>query len=432
MSAFNEYEEARRLLVRAVASIKGKEPDLARRYLEHTLRLPTTSQQKADAYFLLSLVSHTPQEKREHLATSLGYDHNHYRARKELAILDGKLKESEIINPDNFTPADPESPQQRDGERFVCPNCGGRRTYSPDGITLVCEYCDQNKANEHDGPAVEHDAIIGMAKAQGHQKATATQSFECKACGAVFLLAPKVITLTCPHCDSAYSITQSEIRELLPPQGMIPFEINKKTATQAVKSWIEKKAKVKGRAKFELTGIYLPAWTFDFSGEIKWTGYIQQDDDKPAIPVKDFRYVHLDDVFVPASKPTPKHMQKLLRQFHAKDVISYNPDYTANWLAETYQITLSDAAVDAHAQAFKLAQEIAKRKGNLGRVRNLNFTSDGIMMQTYKLVLVPVWMGHYTHEDETYDFLVNGKSGDILADKPPGAIKKFVNWLMEE
>lgn len=425
-----EYEETRRLLVRALACIKGDEPDNARRHIEHALRLPTTSQQKADAHFMLSLVSTSPEEKREHLSNALGYDPGHYRARKALAILDGKLKEAEIINPDTFQPEAPAGPLERNGERFECPNCGGRMIYSPDGVTLVCEYCDQDKSSQG-GPITEHDAIIGLAKAQGHQKATATQSFECKACGAVFLLAPEAITLTCPHCDSAYSIIQSEIRELIPPEGIIPFEQNERKACEAVKAWVEEKTKDKGNPKVQLSGVYLPAWTFDFEGEIRWTGYIQEDE-STSIPVRDARFVHLDDVFVPASNQTPKHLDKLLLDFHASDVRPYSPDYTANWLAETYQVALSDAAVEAHALAFKLAKEIARRKDNLGKVSNLNFTSDGIIMQTYKFVLVPVWFGQYTLEDNAFNFVLNGKTGQVFADKPPGIFKKFVNWLMDE
>ncbi|HKJ27096.1 MAG TPA: hypothetical protein VJ965_05635, partial [Anaerolineales bacterium] len=147
---------------------------------------------------------------------------------------------------------------------------------------------------------------------------------------------------------------------------------------------------------------------------------------------RDARFIHLDDVFVPASKPVPKHFEKLLLGFHAKDVKPYKPDYTANWLAETYQISLSDAAVNAHALAFKMGQEIARRKDHLNQIKNLNFTSEDIILQTYKLVLVPVWMGHYRLDGETYTSLINGKTGKVAADKPPGALKKFVRWLMED
>jgi len=426
-----EYEEARRLLVRAVACIKGNEPDNARRHLEHALRLPATTQQKADAHFLLSLVSEEETEQREYLASSLGYDPGHYRARKALAILDGKLKDSEIINPDTFRPKTSQVPLQRDGHRFECPNCGGRLTYSPDGASLVCEQCDQDKASLRDGDLSEHDAIIGLAKAQGHQHATATQSFECKACGAVFLLAPEILALTCPHCSSAYSIIQSETRELIPPEGIIPFQLDEHAAEKAVKTWVEKNARGESPPIIELTGIYLPAWTFDFNGEVRWTGYIQQDENT-TIPVRDARFVRLDDVFVPGSRQVPDYFEELLLKFSAADVKPFSPDYTASWLAETYQIPLADAAVEARAVAFKLAKQIARRKDHLNKVRNLNFTSEGIVLQTYKLVLVPVWMGHYRLEQESYPCLVNGKTGLVMASKPPGVFKKFVNWLLEE
>ena len=92
--------------------------------------------------YWLSQISETEEEKRDHLQSALGYDLTHHRARKALAILDGRLSEDEIIDPDRFEPTTPTETQQRDADRFECPTCGARMVFSPDGQTLICEHCE--------------------------------------------------------------------------------------------------------------------------------------------------------------------------------------------------------------------------------------------------------------------------------------------------
>ncbi len=421
-------------MVRARAAIVAGENSSARRYLERFLNLPSTHDQKADAYYFLSEIARNDEEKRGFLESALAHESGHHRARRSLAILDGKLNPAEIINPDTFSPQIPAEPQSREGDRFECPNCGNRLTYSPDGHSLVCEYCQQQSGEDEDASLTEYDFIVDMARAQGHQKAQATQSFECKACGAVFLLAPEAISLTCPHCDSAYSITQSEIRELIPPEGIIPFAFDSNAAEKLLRTWIKKNDSKRADAYIEpFSGVYLPAWTFDVGGNIRWTGYvISHDDGEDYIPVKDERNVHLDDVFVAASKPLPKYFNSLLDEFDAKDVRPFSPKYIANWMAETYKIALSDAAIEGRSRAFQLAKEVTTRKSRLGNVKNLSFYSDQLMILSFKLVLVPVWMGHYSMDGERFDVLLNGKTGEVYGEKSPGVLRKWVNWLLDD
>ena len=69
------------------------------------------------------------------------------------------------------------------------------------------------------------------------------------------------------------------------------------------------------------------------------------------------------------------------------------------------------------------------RNPHLSKVQNLQFYSDDILLSSYKLVLVPVWIGEAEFEDKTLNLLVNGKSGKVYMDKPGGWVKKALNWL---
>ena len=429
MSAFDSFEEARRMLVRAVAEIKGGEYPTARRYLERVMNVPSTSDQKADAYFWLSQIAETVEEKRDHLESALGYDMTHHRARKELAILDGRLSENEIIDPDQFEPTTPTETQQRGANRFECPTCGARMVFSADGQTLVCEHCEMEGRSGEENGTIEQEFVVGISQAKGHQQARAMQAFECTSCGAVYLLGPQTLSITCAHCDSTYSIIQSEVRELIPPEGIVPMSVSEAEAEKRIKQTAQEwDKKLAGMRIISLKGVYLPAWTFDLEGQIKWTGYVEYQEGQ-TVPVRDGRPVHFDDLFVPAGKPEPKFFAEMLMDLKADDVAAFQPEYLANWLAESYQIPMSDAAVNARALAFKLAQRQAYERSHLSQVQNLQYYSGDILLASYKLVLVPVWIGEAVFEDMQLNLLVNGKSGQVYMDKPGNWMKKALNSL---
>jgi DNA-directed RNA polymerase subunit RPC12/RpoP len=424
-----EYEEARRMLVRAVASVKAGEIETAERYLHRILGIPSTSDQKADTYYWLAEISKNPEEKRGHLKISLGYNSTHHRARKALAILDGKINPAEMINPDSYRQPVPDGPLAADGERFVCPQCGGRMIFSPDGESLVCEYCEEEKISAGIIGIQEIDFVVGMSTAVSRNKALATLSFECKACGAIFLLPPETISLTCPHCDSVYAINETETRELIPPEGIIPFKFDAEEAEKLARGWVKKQFSLSKVPRLAaLTGIYLPAWTFDISGFVGWKGTEYENERFYEISGKEI--ISYDDIFVAASAPLPAYFNELLAEFSAQDVLPYKAEYTANWLAETYKTSMSDAALTARLLAFTDSQKMLSRQEKLRHVSGLRFTSDEMMIASFKLVLVPVWIGHIKIDRQDHELTINGSSGRVFGPKPPGKLQKLAQWLL--
>jgi hypothetical protein len=420
------------MLVRAVAEIKGGEFTTARRYLERVTWISSTSEQKADAHFWMSEISETEEDKRDHLHSALGYDMTHHRARRSLAILDGRLKEDEIINPDAFEPTIPQGTVQRKGERFECPTCGARMVYAPDGSSLVCEHCDNRRSEQSAAQPAEQEFVVGIATARGHQQARAMQAFECGACGAVYLLGPRTLSLTCAHCDATYSVVQAEVRELVPPEGIVPMAVSREGAKKAIRAWYaEYKHEVAGSEILSLNGVYQPAWTFDVEGAIRWSGMVEYQEGRP-VPVTDSHPIHYDDVFIPASLPANENLTRLMWEFRAGDLVPFKGEYLANWLAESYQRTMAEAAVDARAAVFQHAQQRRRKKSKLGTVLNLQFYSDDIIMTAFRLALVPVWIGTVQEEGEKREFLVNGKSGQVYAEKPKDWRGRLADWLRGE
>jgi hypothetical protein len=96
-------ESAHDLLVRGIAALKAKEMREASFYLDRVLTNEPDLQQSIEAWLGLCEISTDPVEQRNLLESVLSNDPTEGRARRKLAILDGKLKPDEIIDPDHLT-----------------------------------------------------------------------------------------------------------------------------------------------------------------------------------------------------------------------------------------------------------------------------------------------------------------------------------------
>ena len=170
----------------------------------------------------MSEVLDDPAEKRKALENCLANDLQHTRARRSLAILEGQFKADEIVNPDRLPPT-PAGLHAANAERFMCPKCGGRMSFAPNGQSLVCEYCTRNQTFvAQPGTAEEKDFIIAMATARGHGKPLDQQVFHCEGCGCEFILPPTQISFSCVYCGSPQVISWEAEEQLLAPDGILP------------------------------------------------------------------------------------------------------------------------------------------------------------------------------------------------------------------
>ena len=185
------------LLRTGIIEAKAGHKDSARRYLDRAIYSLSDHDELAEAWYWMSQVVDDVKEKRNAIENCLANDLQHARARKMLAILDGNLKEDEIINPDQL-PQAPEGLRAANADRFMCPKCGGRMVFAPDGQSLVCEYCTRTNAlGFAPEPADEKDFVTAMATMRGHGRPMDEQVFHCKGCGSEFLLPPSQISASC-------------------------------------------------------------------------------------------------------------------------------------------------------------------------------------------------------------------------------------------
>jgi len=421
------------LLSRGRAAAKAGEKAEAVRNLNHCLSLEPANDVRLEALYWLSEASDDLKVKRDCLEEILAANLGDARARRKLALLDGRLKAEDIVDGDHIpAPAIGSSPEAA-AQAFTCPKCGGRRVFAPDGQTLVCEYCETQEkvAHKQAHPDQGDDFLVALATAKAQRKPVTARSIHCSGCGSIFLLPPEIITLICPYCGTPYALEQVELRELDAPDSIIPFQMDANAARAAFASWLHQELPGSAAKIMSIQGIYIPAWVFTLGGQIDWSGRIYHYNDKRWSPVSGSRVVGEDNLVIPASKRLDPEFGEVYSQYDPSAAQPFDLRYLANWMAETFQIPAAEASIEARSAAVERMRRDIQANEVSQSVDQFLMRTTNLLVTMYRLMLLPLWLGAYRLEGKSYPLLVNGQSGQVLAHHPKRGISGWLDKLFE-
>jgi DNA-directed RNA polymerase subunit RPC12/RpoP len=440
-------ESVRQMLVRGVAAAKtGKPQDKseARFYLEWVLRsADAESDQKSTAWLWLSQIEDDLQKKRDCLENILAMDPANGPARRGLALLDGRLKTEEVIDPDKpIEPVKPDATPQPSGvRRYACPTCGGRMSFAPDKRALVCDYCGHRlfeyQAIQQGALINEQDFITALSTAKAHRWELPTErSLKCETCGAAFALPPLQVSGMCPFCGSAHVVI-APTGELIQPEAVLLFQLDASTAAKRIRAWIDAQKfrphdLDERSAIAEPRKVFLPFWTFDLGGTMTWRALVDEAQGKNSqwVPRNGIYLVYHDDLLVPATRAVPKDLLDDLMNYDAKGLQSYSTELLADTAAEVYQVPLADASLVARQQALRAGQAYVLSHDLAGEHhRDFFMNTAGLIVESYKLALLPLWIASYRYKKETFPVAVNGQTGEVAGRVPRSGMQKALAGL---
>jgi hypothetical protein len=431
---FDDY--GKELLKSGIIEAKTGNRESARRYLDRAVYISNDPEVLAEAWFWMSEVVDDPVEKRKALENCLVHDLQHARARRSLAVLEGKLKADEIIDPDRLPPV-PAGLHAINAERFMCPKCGGRMSFAPDGQSFVCEYCTRNqKFTVQPGTAQEKDFLIAMATARGHGRPLDEQVFHCEGCGCEFILPPSQLSFSCVYCGSPHVVSWDPQEQLLAPDGILPHSFDQQRAEKYIANWMQSNGIEPEAGCDPPRGVYLPLWTFDLGGEIDYVGETVDTDDlqfgskRPKmVRVNDGYPVQVNDLPIPASRKLSAVFLRLIPSFELRGIKPYDPRYLASWPAEVYDIPMAEASLDARAQG--LLRYKRDLPGLLDPVKIISTSSAKMTVDSFRLNLLPVWVTEIPFDGQQHLVVVNGQNGTVASDRTGGKKeeKGLMDWL---
>jgi hypothetical protein len=329
-------------------------------------------------------------------------------------------------------------------QKFVCPACGAEANWNPGKQALICPFCGTQspatlQVRGDDTVVVEHElaaalrAIPDSARGWNAEKI----SVRCQSCQAISVFDPGQIGRRCDFCGSTALVPYEEVKDAFRPESLLPFKIAEPQAREAIRAWYGRQwlapNTFKARALTDtVKGIYLPYWTFDAKADATWTaeageyfyvGSGGRRERKVRWSSASGALSHVfDDYLICASVGVNAGTLRNIEPFPTDALIPFDPGYLAGWTVERYQIDLVAAANQSRERMNTALRQLCGNQIHADTYRNLVVNAT-FSNQTFKQILVPVWLMTYVYGSRTYQVAVNGVTGAIAGSRPWSAIK---------
>lgn len=415
------------LLVHGIAAAKSGDKTEAKRYFTWLLGLEPTYEEQTEAWHWLAELSEDPNEQRGYLDELLARNPGDARARLKMAALTGALNPVEIIDANKIQPQKPAAPIRSPAQRFSCAACGARMVYTADGKELICENCGSHRPigglKNRIARKSDSSFTVAMATSVGHQIPAQARISICQGCGAEFQLPAQVLSIDCPYCGSSYVSAAAGEKEIIQPTQLIPFKVPLKHVREVLTDWFTNEGFETSPVVAMPVGIYVPVWKFIVGGQLSWACSIQKN--KVWTPVHDSKILHRPDILVIATRHVPEIAVTILFTYDLRELVPFDPHYLSDWLAETYQIPVGDASLNARHQVLENEKQRIELQYE-SRITNLRVNSASMAVDSFQLILLPLWITRYTIKKDKFDVVVNGQTSQVIGQRPAGGMSDWI------
>lgn len=334
--------------------------------------------------------------------------------------------------------------------QIKCPGCGGAMMYAPKTQNLQCVYCGVTKPLSVQPAKIQENDYVLWAQKNEEEKAKAAEErsmdvvqVKCEQCGATVQLDSTKSSTNCPYCGTSLILERAQVKRFWQPNYLLPFAIDKKECTALFSKWLNGKWFLPSKYKNgnvwgeKFQGIYYPYWTYDAHTRTTYEGErgtnrrvtVKGSDGKPTTKtVTDWEDVSgvvtrfFDDIMVPASKNLPQDILKEQKNWPLQSLVQYTPEFTAGFTTDVYTVDFTEGVKTAKQQ-METAIEADIRKdigGNKQRISKKRVDYTDLM---FKLILLPLWIGVFKIDGKTYQFIINGHTGEVHGDYPLDKLK---------
>ncbi len=423
--------EFNQLIQDAIIAVKNGNRSLAKKLLDQAALINNTDSR---IWIWLSATTDDLQERRSYLERAVAIDPSNAAAKRGLLMIDEKLDKAHILpEGEGISPQKPSQPVEAVIKTYLCPNCGASISYDIHEISLVCQFCgftskvDQRVIKESSDQLLD----VALPTERAHRWADSQSRLTCEQCGVVIILPPGQTADSCPWCAANRFITSPTLMELIDPQRIALFKLDPKNAGESLKTWLSKGLlspdNLAGRhAGMLLHPAYYPFWLFEGTLEVPW--FCDVNVGAKNVPQWEAhtgsQFEMFKDILIPGVRKLSPNDLAGIEPFNLSELVDFSPDFLAGWVALTYDHPLADASLRAREKV------ITKVKRNLSNTVELNHPKRNFSTGagkwsglTYKLALLPIYIGNYVFQGKPYRILVNGQTGKVSGKKPVDNLK---------
>jgi hypothetical protein len=220
------------------------------------------------------------------------------------------------------------------------------------------------------------------------------------------------------------------------PQAVLPFGLMEKEAHEAMRAWLKSRwfapNDIADEARADhFHGIYVPFWTYDADTDTDYEGERGTRVGSGKNRRTSWKRVTgnvkgpFDDVVVSGSKSVSAEFKDALAPWPLEQLETYQTEFLAGFRAENHTIGLAEGFARAQTHMRTLITDWIKKDIGGDRQRVTSSTTR-FSKETFKHVLVPVWITHYQFAGKTYRLSVNGRTAKAYGQRPFSVPKLLV------
>ena len=346
-------------------------------------------------------------------------------------------------------------------KKFHCPACGAEAVWTPAKQAIICPYCGTTSPAQIELTATgeeivkEHDLVAALRSIPDDRRGWQAEktSVRCQSCEAISVFDPERVAQRCDFCGSSALVPYEEIKEAFRPESLLPMKLSEPQVREEIRRWYGSRFwapnKLKNKAMTDqVRGLYIPYWTFDAQVHADWTAesgdyyyetesYTDANGKGQTRQVRKVRWYpssgsldhFFDDELVPASRGVQPQMLRKVEPYPTNELAPYKPGFLSGWVVERYQIDLVSAAQGAREQMDTQLRSMCAAQVPGDTHRNLQVYPN-YSGQTFKHILVPLWLLTYAYGRKTYQVVINGYTGAVAGKYPLSWVKVLIAVLL--
>lgn len=340
--------------------------------------------------------------------------------------------------------------QQQSELKKACVNCGAELKYKPGTTSVVCEYCGHKESIEPAKSTYRELELYSYLQEYGDQSHSEEITvLHCNNCGAEQHVEDHLKSLSCVYCGTPLIVEDARKEQWILPGAVLPFQIDKKEAHSIFKKWVHglwfapDKLQKASLDPLYTQGLYLPYWTFDANLYAKYTGrrgdhYYETERYRDANGKTQTRTVQktrwsyasgsvsgfIDDQLIGASRQNTGRIPAKITNWNLQKLEPFKSDFLAGFVTEKYTISLHEGHLQSEQEMRQIADRWARRDigGDVQEVHSLDMS---LTDETFKHILLPVYICAYSYNNKKYNFYINAENGSISGSRPYSFWKIF-------
>jgi len=344
---------------------------------------------------------------------------------------------------------------------YQCPSCTGPLRYDGKTGRLQCDYCGASfSVQEIEALYKDKDEAAAAASAQAQAqedsfsaegewtvsgqnwaKEQGLKLYNCPSCGAELVCDETTAATSCPYCGNP-SVVPGQLSDMLKPDFVIPFKVDKEDAKAALKKYYRGKKLLPRMFSDqnhieEIKGVYVPFWLVDGTADVdmRFRGTRVNSVTTPNSIITTTEYynvqrsgtVRFEKIPVDASSRMPDAHMDAIEPFDYSELKPFSNAYLPGFMANKYDVEAKECYERADERAGNTAADLMSQ--TVAGYSTLVSQGRQVRIRRGKVsyALLPVWMLSTRWNGENFLFAMNGQTGKLIGDLPV-ARSKVMGW----